>query len=99
MKTTIEVPDNLVQALKLRAAQDGRKLKDVVAELLQRGLEAPKSTWPEEQRTYVVLDERSGLPLIQCQHSAPTHQQLTPERVVDILLEQEVAWHDEAARH
>ena len=38
MKTTVDLPDGLVKAVKLRAVHDGRKLKDTVAELLRIGL-------------------------------------------------------------
>jgi plasmid stability protein len=40
MKTTLELPDKLMRAVKIRAAETDRKLKDVVAELIQRGLES-----------------------------------------------------------
>lgn len=38
MKTTLELPDELMRSLKIRAARSDRRLKDVVTELLQRGL-------------------------------------------------------------
>jgi hypothetical protein len=38
MKTTLELPNELVRAVKVRAAQSNRKLKDLVAELIERGL-------------------------------------------------------------
>ncbi len=38
MKTTIELPDDLIKEVKLLAVGEGRKLKDVVADLLRRGL-------------------------------------------------------------
>jgi len=41
MKTTLEIPEDLMHAVKVRAAATGRKLKDVVAELIRRGLETP----------------------------------------------------------
>lgn len=47
MKTTLELPDDLMRAVKVRAAITDRKLKDVVAEAIARGLEsqvAPKPT-------------------------------------------------------
>ena len=40
MKTTLDLPDALVKEVKVRAVQEGRKLKDAVAELLRRGLAA-----------------------------------------------------------
>ena len=44
MKTTLELPDDLVRAIKLRAIHEGRKLKDVIADLLRAGLApVPKS--------------------------------------------------------
>jgi len=40
MKTTLELPDELVKEVKLRAVHEGGKLKDTVAELLRLGLTA-----------------------------------------------------------
>lgn len=38
MKTTVELPDDLVRRVKVRAAEDNRKLKELLAELIERGL-------------------------------------------------------------
>ncbi|RQW80803.1 MAG: hypothetical protein EHM62_05410 [Methylococcus sp.] len=38
MKTTLELPDDLMQRMKLRAAERNRKLKDVIEEVIRRGL-------------------------------------------------------------
>ena len=38
MKTTFDLPPDLVRELKLRAVHEGRKLKDVDADLLKLGL-------------------------------------------------------------
>lgn len=38
MKTTLELPDELMRALKVQAAAYDRKLKDVVADVMARGL-------------------------------------------------------------
>jgi len=43
MKTTLDLPDDLVRAVKLRASQEGRKLKDAFADLLRQGLAAAES--------------------------------------------------------
>lgn len=40
MKTTIDLPAELVTEIRLRAARAGHKLKDAFAELLRRGLAA-----------------------------------------------------------
>ncbi|MEM1221125.1 MAG: antitoxin [Verrucomicrobiota bacterium] len=41
MKTTLDLPEPLVREMKLRAAQEGRKLKDVATEVFEAGLRAP----------------------------------------------------------
>ena len=41
MKTTLDLPDDLVKEIKLRAVHEGKKLKDAMAELLRRGLSMP----------------------------------------------------------
>ncbi len=38
MKTTLDLPNDLVREVKLRAVNEGKKLKDVIAELLRQGL-------------------------------------------------------------
>jgi len=43
MKTTLELPDDLVKEIRLLAVQEGKKLKDAVADLLRQGLEAAGS--------------------------------------------------------
>jgi plasmid stability protein len=40
MKTTLDLPDELVRRVKMRAVQSDRKLKDMVAMLLDAGLRA-----------------------------------------------------------
>ena len=47
MKTTLDLPDDLMRAVKIRAAERNRRLKDVVAEMLRAGLAAPEMA-PEE---------------------------------------------------
>lgn len=38
MKTNLELPDDLMQRMKLQAAERNRKLKDVIEEVIRRGL-------------------------------------------------------------
>jgi hypothetical protein len=41
MKTTIDLPEDLVREMKFRAVREGRKLRDVAEEVFRRGLAAP----------------------------------------------------------
>ena len=82
MKTTLELPDDLVRAVKIVAVEDGAKLKDVVADLLRRGLALKRATPAPARR-------RLKLPLVECVHEARPGEEMTPERVAKVLLEEE----------
>lgn len=98
MKTTIDLPDALVKQVKLRAVHDGRKLKDAVAELLRKGLAVAKEMEDEAPEPVVIRDKRTGLPVVACKHAARASEELTPDRVADVLLAQEAGWHHGAGR-
>jgi hypothetical protein len=87
MKTTLELPDELMRAVKLRAVREDRKLKDTIAELLQRGLSQPAATRAGRR-------QRVKLPLVRCARRARAGQEMTPGRVAGILIAEEA----EAAR-
>ena len=70
MKTTFDLPPDLVRDVKLRAVHEGRKLKDVAAELLRRGLSRPESPVSRKQKPIIIRDAISGLPVIRSQRSA-----------------------------
>jgi plasmid stability protein len=40
MKTTLDLPDDLMREVKIRAVHEHKKLKDAIAELLRKGLAA-----------------------------------------------------------
>ena len=42
MKTTLDLPDELMREVKIRAAQEQKKLKDTITELLRVGMAAAK---------------------------------------------------------
>jgi plasmid stability protein len=48
MKTTLDLPDDLVRRVKLRAVHRRRKLKDEVAQLLEAGM--AQASGPEAPR-------------------------------------------------
>ncbi len=55
MKTTLELPDELMRRVKIRAAEKNQKLKDTVAELIQKGFAAPASPQPPQLPTPIRL--------------------------------------------
>ena len=82
MKTTLDLPDGLMRAVKIRAVNENRKLKDALADLLRQGL-AAESTRAEEVRNRVTL------PLVRCAHEAEPGHEMTAERVAQVLIEEE----------
>ncbi len=81
MKTTLDLPDDLMREVKIRAVMENRKLKDAVADLLRRGL--------SQRRSEHRIRRRVALPLVECARKARPEEEMTPERVADILLEEE----------
>jgi hypothetical protein len=77
MKTTLDLPDDLVRAVKLRALQDGRKLKDAFADLLRQGLAAAKLAPIKPPK--MSTNAKTGLPLIKCAPGAPISNMTTEE--------------------
>ena len=49
MKTTLDLPDELMRQVRLRAVHRNQKLKDAIAQLLQLGMAAAPGT-PAAQR-------------------------------------------------
>lgn len=90
MKTTIDLPVGLVREMKIRAAHDGRKLKDVAAELLKRGLADPVK--PAKPRIEI---QANGLPVIRCGKDAPASRMTTEEL---LALEQETLLREDLQR-
>ncbi len=43
MKTTLDLPDELMREVKIRAVYEHKKLKDTIAELLRKGIAAGKT--------------------------------------------------------
>ena len=61
MRTTVDLPDGLLRALKARAALEGTTLTKLVLSLVERGLQAPTD------RT-VESTEMSALPTLDLKH-------------------------------
>ena len=64
MKTTLDIPDEIMRQAKIRAAEEGRKLKDVVAEALRAGLTLALPAASGSRQIDVVSDPKTGLPVV-----------------------------------
>ena len=82
MRTTVDLPEDLAREVKLRASEENRKLKDVLADLLRRGLARDQG---------LSVRRRVKLPLVECAHEAGPDREMTPERVAQVLLDEEEA--------
>jgi hypothetical protein len=80
MKTILDLPDDLMRAVKIRAHNEDWRLKDVLTDVIRRGL-------AQEPQT---SGRRVKLPLVECAHEATGDEEMTPDKVADILLRDEV---------
>ncbi|MGO1539276.1 MAG: hypothetical protein ACTHZ9_13375 [Leucobacter sp.] len=76
MRTTLELPDDLMRAVKVRAAQHGITLTEAFSELLRSGLSA--SERPEQGA------RRVQFPLVRT-GQATEEADLSADRIADIL--------------
>lgn len=81
MKTTLELSDDLMRSVKIKAVEENKKLKEMVSELLRLGLDASEGA---------DHGRRMQFPIIEGGRTAEPDQEMTPERVAEILLDQEV---------
>jgi hypothetical protein len=65
------------------AQEENRRIKDVVADLLRRGLD-------QEPLKRPVICIENGLPVIKVGRPAKPGDELTPDRIKEILLQEEV---------
>ena len=84
MKTTLDLPDELMRAVRIRAAEENLKVEDVVVDLLRLGFSAEAAG----RRT---VRNRVRFPLVRCAHPAKPGEELTPERIAALLAEAEVS--------
>lgn len=86
MKTTVEIPDELMKAIKLRALEEGKKLNEIMRELLSSGLQNKE---PKLSKPRIGVDER-GFPVIL--GGKTPKKELTPADISEILIEQEASY-------
>jgi hypothetical protein len=58
MRTTLDLPDPLMREIKVRAAQEGIKLKDYFARLVQTALQQPTKTAQAPARSPAPVFQR-----------------------------------------
>ncbi len=80
MKTTVDLPADILKEMKVRAASEGRKLKDFIAELLRTALAHDKNARPKVKKL-----KRGQMPIVKGGHKAKPGHELTPERVFQLL--------------
>ncbi len=96
MKTTFDLPDDLVREVKLRAVVQGRTVKDLVAEFLRQGLgiATPGPLEKPPAGSLVQIGE-GGLPVIRCRPDAPATR-MSVEELLE--LEQESQAEEDSKR-
>ena len=94
MRTTIDLPDELLRQAKARAALEGRKLKDLVAEYIERGLTASRPSGRLESPR-----RRSPLPVIPKAAARGTIPALSNSEMLAILDEEDAERLNRPAGH
>lgn len=96
MKTTLDLPDELIREVKLRAVVQGRTVKDLVAEILRQGLGiAPPRQLEKPPAGSMVEIGEGGLPVIRCRPDAPAARMSVEEL---LKLEQESQAEEDSKR-
>lgn len=84
MKTTLDLPDDLMRAVKLRALQDGHELIEAVVDLLRKGLTVPavpRPPRPAREPARITKDPATGLPLVLGDPTAPSCKMTIEEQL------------------
>jgi len=87
MRTTLELPDPLFKEVKMRAVQQGVKLKDLLAAYIEAGLRAPQTQENETAPRQNPHPLPVGIPRIP---GAPFHPALSNAELNAILEEEEI---------
>jgi hypothetical protein len=73
MKTTLDLPDELIREMKLRAVMQGRTLRDLAADFMRLGLGMPSANPAEKLPVHSVVKlSATGLPVVHGSAKAPT---------------------------
>jgi hypothetical protein len=94
MKTTLDLPDHLVRQAKQRALQEGRTLRELVAEYIRLGLHGGTAAAAPAPSPGVKLDP-GGLPVFR---AAPAGNRPGIDLETTLQLEQECLGHEDIRR-
>jgi plasmid stability protein len=84
MKTTLDLPDDLMREVKIRAATQGKRLKDIVTELMRNGLRVDNSPTLVTDSASIIHYSPEGFPYIKCEPSTkPSVSQEELQRLID----------------
>jgi hypothetical protein len=94
MKTTLDLPDELVLQAKLRAVMQGRTLRDLMADFIRQGLglvpndpNAKQETSPQDDS--IIEVGSNGIPVFRCRPD--TSQTIEKTSIPELLaLEQQI---------
>ena len=96
MKTTLDLPDELIREVKLRAVVQRRTVKDLVAEFLRQGLGMAPSAPPKPPPAGSMVEiGPKGLPVIRCNPKAPATR-MNGEKLLQL---EQTAQAEEDAKH
>ncbi len=96
MKTTMDLPEDLVRRIKIRAVQERKPLKRLVADLLDQGLKASaQARLPQPSLPDGLEITKDGFPVFRCHSDAPATR-MTAEEL--IALEQQIIEEEDMER-
>jgi plasmid stability protein len=94
MKTTLDLPDDLLAELKARAARAGRNVEEFTARLLTDALRSTATPAPspaladapayDATRVTISTDPETGLPVIHSPPDAPIHS-MTDDQILALV--------------
>ena len=84
MKTTLDLPDPLMRRVKIRAASEGRKLKEIISDLLEKGLDSPSSKILPDGELPYRIDPKTGMAMARTLN-IPGHVPPTAEESLAII--------------
>lgn len=83
MKTTVELPREVLDEVRRRAAYLGREVDEAAAYYLVKGLAISPGPPPVSGAPRMATDPTTGLPVFVCSHTAPARW-MTTEALIDL---------------